>query len=121
MSKRIVKHRYTECGLPDIWIKGFSVRDDAGEEVFVIPNIRLLHNLISHAVVMSDRSLSGPEIRFLRTEMGQTQDEFGRLVYREGATVARWEHGKIAPDGAIDALIRIIATINLGLPNVDLK
>ncbi|CAJ2376434.1 MAG: putative Transcriptional regulator [Arenicellales bacterium IbO2] len=121
MSKKLVRHHYTECGLPNIWIECFRVRDDAGNDTFIIPKVRRLHQLISQAIVMSGRALRGPEIRFLRSEMGLTREEFGRLVRRETATVARWEHGHSAPDEAVDVLIRFIATAKLGLKNVDLK
>lgn len=47
--------------------------------------------------------------------MGLTPAEFGRLVHRKASTVARWEHGAAAPDGAMDTLIRMLATAKLKL------
>lgn len=120
MRRQAITHHYTECGLPGIWIECARARDDAGEDTFIIPNIRGLHNFIARMVVLSARALSGAEIRFLRSEMGLDRDAFGGLVYRRGSTVAQWENGQSAPDAAIDVLIRIIATLNLKL-NIDLE
>ena len=32
-------YRYTECGLPDVWIEGLRNEDDAGEETVSIANV----------------------------------------------------------------------------------
>ena len=75
-------YHYTECGLPDVWIEGCHVEDDAGEETIRIPKVRSLHRLISKGIVSSAGTLTGPELRYLRTEMGLTQTQLGELVHR---------------------------------------
>lgn len=112
-------YHYTECGLPDVWIDGWHVEDDAGEENIRIPNVRSLHRLISMVIVTSAGTLTGPELRYLRTEMGLTQTQLGELVHRERLTVSRWERGESTLDGATEAYIRILASHKLGLENFD--
>ncbi|MCY4211491.1 MAG: helix-turn-helix transcriptional regulator [Gammaproteobacteria bacterium] len=112
-------YHYTESGLPDVWIEGLRVRDDAGEPTILIPNINNLHKLIAFRIVISDGALTGAELRYLRTEMGMTQAELGELVHRERLTVSRWELGEHELDGAAEALIRVCALIKLDLDEVD--
>ncbi|MDD9815726.1 MAG: transcriptional regulator [Gammaproteobacteria bacterium] len=115
MKPKIINHHYTECGLPNVWIKCRCVKDNAGKDTIIIPNIGLLHKAIARDIILSDGALSGAEIKFLRSMMGLTPAEFGKLIHREAATVSRWEHGGAAPDGAMDTLIRMLATAKLKL------
>ncbi|MGI9311682.1 MAG: helix-turn-helix domain-containing protein [bacterium] len=110
-----VKHHYTECGLPDVWIECRRVKDDTGADIFIIPAINRLHKLIAEGIVMSDSALTGPEIRFLRSEMGLTQAELGELLHRTRLTIARWESEDVKVGGAMDTLIRMFAIGNLKL------
>ena len=112
-------YHYTECGLPNVWIQGAILIDDDGEETIRIPNPRGLHRLITRRLVESEGRLSGAELRFLRSEMGLTRTQLGVLLHRERLTVSRWESGRIRIDGATEALVRIYATIKLGLDAVD--
>ncbi len=114
MSK-IVKHHYTACGLPNVWIRCRRLIDDAGQEVFIIAQINRLHKCIAQEILMSKNSMTGAELKFLRSEMGMTPDEFGELVLRTGATISRWERKECAMDGAMEALVRMRASTKLGL------
>lgn len=115
MNKKTVLHHYTECGLPNVWIQCISATDDAGQKVITIPGIGRLHKEIARGIVTSDDALSGSELRFLRTEIGLTQTELGELVGRKRLTIARWENGDSAPDGAAESLIRILVSSKLKL------
>ena len=117
-SEKIIYH-YVECGLPQVWIEGLRMEDDAGEKTIRIPNIKSLHKLIAEGIVASYGTLTGPELRYLRTEMGLTQTQLGELVHRERLTVSRWERGENTLDGATEAYIRILASSKLGLDEVD--
>ena len=99
MSQATKRYHYTECGLPDVWIEGWHVEDDAAEETIRIPKVRSLHRLISKEIVTSAGTLTGPELRYLRAEMGLTQTQLGELVHRERLTVSRWERGESTLDG----------------------
>ncbi len=109
-------YRYTECGLDNVYIHGLpSFDDDAGEPVFTIPNVNSLHRLIAEAIVSQDSALAGRQLRFLRTEMGLTQAELGRIVHKEMLTVGRWERGENQIDDNADTIIRLLVIDYLGL------
>ena len=114
MSKIINRH-YTECGLPNIWIRCKCVIDDAERKAYIIPNINALHKEIARLVVNSDGALTGAEIKFLRSEIGWTQTQLGEIVHRQRLTISRWESGKSMIDGAADAFIRMLAIDKLKL------
>ena len=108
VRREIMKtYRYTECGLDNVEISGIStVIDDAGVEVLHIPSINELHRAISAGIVSHSARMNGKELRFLRTEMGLTQDELAKLVHHERQSVGRWEREEIPIDQAAEVIIR---------------
>ena len=64
MAIKAETYHYTESGLPNVWIEGLCIQDDAGEETILIPNINDLHKLIAYQIVVSDGALTGPELRY---------------------------------------------------------
>jgi len=115
MKGKVITHHYTECGLPNVWIQCRQAIDDAGQKVYIISRIKQLHKAIACEVVNSRGALTGREIKFLRSAMGLTPAEFGKLIHREESTVTRWEHGVAAPGRAMDAFIRLLASVKLNL------
>jgi transcriptional regulator with XRE-family HTH domain len=105
------KYHYTESGLSDVFIHGAQFQtDDAGEETISIKNLAGLHRAISTSLITKSSSLTGKELRFLRTEMGMTQAELAVLVHREALSISRWERGEVAEiDTNAEVLIRLHA------------
>jgi len=117
-SKAMATYRYTECGLDNVIIHGAQlVIDDDGEEVVSIPNINGLHKAIAQSILLRQSSMSGKELRFIRTEMGLTQAELADIVHRESLSVSRWERGETPIDHNAQALIRLLAMERLNIDN----
>lgn len=110
-------YHYTECGLDNVVIRNVSFRseDHDGEQVVHIPAIGMLHKAIAQGRVNQPGTLTGPEIRFLRTEMGMTQSELAELVHRDTQSVGRWERNETALEPPIDILVRQLAAERLEL------
>jgi DNA-binding transcriptional regulator YiaG len=103
-------YRYTECGLDNVIIHGVDfIVDDDGEEVVSIPNINGLHRAIVKSILLRTASMTGKELRYIRTEMGLTQAELAEIVHREPLAVSRWERGECPLDSNAEALIRLLA------------
>lgn len=101
---------YLESGLDNVTIEGVSVlRDDDGDEVVTIPFVASLHAEIARGIVTRDGSMSGAELRFLRSEMGMTQAELGKLVNVDGQTIGRWERAEFPIDRTAETVIRSLA------------
>jgi DNA-binding transcriptional regulator YiaG len=111
-------YRYTDSGLDNVMIEGVNfVADDAGEECVLIPNVNGLHKTIAHGIVARRGSMSGRELRFIRTEMGMTQAQLAEMLHREPLAVSRWERGESPIDGNAEALVRLYAIQALKLPD----
>ena len=101
------QYQYTECGLDDLFLVGVPVvRDDHGERVVSIPNIRGLHKAIAKSILESSGGMSGKELRFLRAEMGLTQAELGQILQKEALTIGRWEREEADMGSVQEALLR---------------
>lgn len=110
-------YRYTECGIDYVFIEGITTCvDDAGEEAVTIPHVAALHKAIATAIVTKRFSMTGKELRFLRTEMGMTQAELALIVNREPLAISRWERGEVAQiDQNAEAIIRMMVVDELAL------
>jgi DNA-binding transcriptional regulator YiaG len=110
------EYRYTECGLENVIIHGMNiVIDDAGEEVYCIPNILGLHKVIAHCIITRTHGIKPEELRFLRTEIGLTQAELAELVKKDHQTIGRWERGERPIDQNAEYVIRTIAAERLSI------
>ena len=108
---------YAECGLDNVIISGVSfITDDAGEVVVSIPNINSLHRAIALGIIKRKGSMSGRELRFIRTEMGMTQAELAALIHREPLAVSRWERSENEIERNAETIIRLHAIEKLDLP-----
>ena len=115
-KERSITYRYTECGLDNVQIKGVTVvTDDAGNEVYCLPQVQSLHKAIAHEIVAKESSIDGKEIRFLRTEMGMTQEELAKVLGVARNTVVRWEKNKPRIDAAAEVVVRMLSMERLDL------
>ena len=111
-------YRYTESGLDNVIIDEINLlADDAGEGCMMIPNINGLHKTIAHGIVVRRASMSGRELRFIRTEMGMTQAQLADMLHREPLAVSRWERGETPIDANAEAVVRLHAIQQLKLPD----
>ena len=111
-------YRYTDSGLDNVIVEGIDfLADDSGEECVMIRNINGLHKAIAHGIVNRRSSISGSELRFLRTEMGMTQSELANVLHREALAISRWEREEVEIDGNAEAVLRLLAIQKLGLPD----
>ena len=110
-------YQYTECGLSNVFIDDVDVvQDDQGEETYTIKNILGLHKVIAHAIISRPRQrMTGEEFRFLRSEMGLTQEEAGKRLGRDRVTISRWERGETTIDPAVETVMKVLAIEKLGI------
>ena len=108
-------YRYTECGLDNVYLEGVDVqRDDHGDEVYCIENVLGLHKMIAHTLI-NGHDLTGAELRFLRSEMGLTQEELAKKLGYTRVTVTRWERGDQTIDPKVRLIVRLLAAEKLDI------
>ena len=106
----MVPYNYSECGISNVMIYGIKpCVDDKGETVISIRNIEGLHRAIAQAVVQKKGKMTAEELRFLRTEMEETQSVLAKMIGYERLQIARWEKGESNIPQAVDMLMRTLA------------
>lgn len=101
---------YRDCGLKDIWLaSGYSWEEIEGiGPCLEIEDIDGLHRAIAHHLVNYRKRLSGPEIRFLRTEMGLSQKRLADTLGVDEQTVSLWERSKRRPAVSAERMLRLL-------------
>lgn len=108
--------RYADSGLDNVTIEGSNVLADDSGDCVMIPNIKGLRKTIALAIVTRRSSMSGGELRFLRSEMGMTESELAFVLHRDALAISRWECEKVKMDEAAEVAIRLLAIQQLRLP-----
>lgn len=109
-------YHYTECGLDSVFIEGMtSIEDHAGDETITIPAIGMLHQVIAEGIVTLPSKMGGRELRFLRTEMGLTQEQLSETMKVTLLTISRWEREETPIKDTAEMLIRLMAAERLEL------
>jgi len=105
-------YHYTECGLDYVYLLGGYELSDGQ---VAINNIDGLHQAIGRFIITNRKNLSGKEVRFLRIEMGMSQDTLAKLLDVSEQTIHRWESGKTSdvPKPA-EALVRLLYREQIG-------
>lgn len=112
--ERKVEYRYTESGLDNVVLGGITVREtEDGDELIILPAINMLHRAIAKALLELERSLTGKEIKFLRTEMGLTQEEMAEKLKVTRKTINTWESDKHGIDSNAEFVLRTLASEKL--------
>lgn len=108
-------YHYTECGLKNVWLKNGYVRKNTpyGEGVS-IQDVEGLHKVIG-SIIAKRPKLTGPELRFLRKEMGMSQKAMATFVGTSEQNISLWERRGRVPQTA-DRLIKLayLETISKG-------
>jgi DNA-binding transcriptional regulator YiaG len=105
---------YKLCGLDDIYLlNGFTIEESEYGRGVAIHDARELHKAIGEHLILHRKALSRREIRFLRKEIGLTQDELGKALKVTGQTIARYEKGETLIPGPAEQLLRVFYAFHL--------
>jgi DNA-binding transcriptional regulator YiaG len=99
-------YHYTESGLRNVWlVNGYTVKQTPYGETVSIQDVQGLHRYIG-SVIAHRPKLTGPELRFLRKEMGMSQKALADFVGTTEQSVSLWERRGRIPK-AEDRLIKL--------------
>ncbi|OOY11667.1 hypothetical protein BMG00_11230 [Thioclava marina] len=87
-------YHYRESGLPNVYLEGIEPIDTPYGPAVSIPAVEELHELIGTAIAKANRQMTGPEVRFLRTELDLSQRVLAGLLDVQENTLRRWELGE---------------------------
>jgi putative transcriptional regulator len=101
-------YHYRESGLRNVWLaNGYDEHDTPYGRGIAIHNVEGLHRAIGRNLVTKAGRLTGPEVRFLRTELGMSQAKLASLLGNDAQSVAGWEKKGRTPKWA-DRLLRAL-------------
>ena len=99
-------YHYTECGLKNVWLmNGYVVKNTPYGEGVSIQDVEGLHKVIG-AIIAKRPQLTGPELRFIRKEMGLSQKAMAVFVGTSEQNISLWERRGRVPQTA-DRLVKL--------------
>lgn len=110
ITKTQQSYHYKECGLDNVYLKNVDVRmcESCGEKNLRIPGILELHETIARGVALQPCPLRGPDIRFLRKQLGHSAKEWATFLRVDTSTLSRWENEQQEIGPQSDSLIRFL-------------
>lgn len=104
------EYHYTECGLDNIYLaNGFKITQSSdGEEEIFIHDIHGLNKAIGMTLISKRGSLSGNEIKFIRTTLDLSQSTLAKMLGCSYQTILLWEKNKSPVSKTADHFLRVI-------------
>jgi len=98
---------YTACGLDNVWLQnGYKVHKTAYGSATSIHDAAGLHKLLALDLTHKKGRLTGKELRFLRVQLGLSQEALAKLQGVTEQSVSLWERTGKVPH-ANDMLMRL--------------
>ena len=102
-------YHYTECGLPNIWLRnGFVVRETPYGKGVAIQDVEGLHKTIGLFLINNKPRLTGAEVRFLRKELDLSQHHLAHVLGVGDTSVRGWENHRTKITRPADRLLRAL-------------
>ncbi len=99
---------YRESGLDNVQLVDAPVWEcGRGHQEIELPNAEQLHRLLASLVIRKPALLRGPEIRFLRKELGLSGRAFANRLGMTPEHLSRLETGGRSITATIDLLVRL--------------
>jgi len=108
-------HRYTIHADWAVTIEDAEVRrcPKCGHHEVVIPRPQALNRTIAAAVIRKQTRLAGPEMVFLRSQMGLTARALARVMGVVPESISRWETGALPVSPPVDRLLRTMVALTI--------
>jgi DNA-binding transcriptional regulator YiaG len=102
-------YHYESIGLPNVWlVDGYEEIDTPYGKAVSIHDLLELHRTIASQLVQVQRPLTGAELRFLRKELGLTQEAVGDYLGKNVQSIAIWEKHSTKAALVADRLLRLL-------------
>jgi DNA-binding transcriptional regulator YiaG len=98
---------YTARGLDNVWLaNGYTLKPTRHGTAVAVNDVDGLHQLIANTLIDKPGRLTGKEFRFLRTQLGLSQEALGVMLGFSENAVSLWERKDTVP-AACDQWLRI--------------
>jgi putative zinc finger/helix-turn-helix YgiT family protein len=104
-------YNFRESGLDYVYLHNIELIacDSCGNQDPIIRESKKLMRNLLIAVASKPEPLEGQDVRFIRKQLGMTQDAFSRLVGTDKTTISKWENNADPIGDQSDLLIRSVA------------
>ena len=102
------RRRFDELNLDHVFVI-------EGNRTVVEDDMPKLRRSVARSILKQPFTLTGQELRYLRSEMGLSQIQIAEFLHVNRHTPLRWEAGKIPLDSRAQILIRTLAQERLDL------
>ena len=100
---------YPESGLDNVKLVDVPVWECRnGHQEVEIPKAEQLHGLLVNALIRKSAALAGPEIRFLRKELGMSGRAFAKQLGMTAEHLSRLETGRRTVSQTTSLLVRLV-------------
>lgn len=101
-------YHYTACGLDNVWLEnGYTLKATRYGKGVSVNDVDGLHKLLAAKLVEKHGLLNGKEFKFLRVQLGLSQEGLGKLMGVSENAVSLWERKDTVPL-AHDHLLRLM-------------
>lgn len=101
-------YHYTACGLDNVWLEnGYTLKATRYGKGVSVNDVDGLHKLLAAKLVEKQGLLNGKEFKFLRVQLGLSQEGLGKLMGVSENAVSLWERKDTVPL-AHDHLLRLM-------------
>ena len=99
---------YTACGLPNVWLEnGYTKKETKYGIAVSVKDIDGLYKLLASKLIEKTGLLAGYEFRFLRVQLGLTQEGLGKFLDVSENAVSLWERKDSVPS-VYDHMVRLM-------------
>jgi DNA-binding transcriptional regulator YiaG len=92
----------------DVYIQwGYRLEQRAGTEVIAYEDLDGLYLALGQAIASRHGRMTGEELRFLRKQLGLTQEQVGAMGEKGAQVAAKWEKGELQVPRAEATLLRL--------------
>ena len=91
-------YHYTQCGLDNVWLdNGYEIKSTPYGKAVAVGDVDGLHAMLAATLAEKKGPLSGKEFRFLRVQLGLTQDALASLMGVTEGALSLWERKGSVP------------------------
>jgi hypothetical protein len=104
------RYHYVGSGLPNVYLVGITyyVCPECNKQAAEIPAMKELFTALARAIVSKSSPLTGPELRFLRKDLGKKSIDFAPMVSLTPQHLSLLENTPDPVDPGRDKLVRLV-------------
>lgn len=108
MKAETITHRFKESGLDNVILDGVKLYRcvECGESIYDYGNLNQLNRVIAEALLRKEGTLSGKEIRYLRSYAGYSSEMFARILGYDKTSWSRIENERSKISSQVNMSVR---------------